>query len=223
MNTTLRNETSSLTLLPDLRSQVEQWVTYEKQREESVPNNDLEEAMFTISFGFYDIWQYGTLEVKEAQDAITCTIYELFNQLDVIAEQTLSPPRILIPQLWDITFHPRFLSLSQAQNSSANHYGEQQHKMVYLVKYWNSVLAQMAGRWQRGDLFLPDWNNWVVTQIRTTQMHDLTISSKTAAGTGKPVFQDVSNACLVVPPTNEEVNGSVETSRCMEPSQNLFW
>jgi hypothetical protein len=198
-------------------------VTYEKQKEELANYDDLEEAIFTVSFGFYDIWQYGTLEMKEAQDAITCTIYELFNQLDIIAERTMKPPRILIPQMWDITFHPRFLSLSQNQNNGANHYGEQQHKMVYLVKYWNTVLAQMAGRWPRGDLFLLDWNDWIVTQIRTTQMHDLGIDSKTGAGSEKPVFRDVLNACLSVPPTNGQASGSVETSRCTEPSQNLFW
>jgi hypothetical protein len=216
-------------LLPDLKSQVEQWVTYEKERQSYADDDDddLEEAIFTISFGFYDIWQYGTLDLKEAQDAISCTIYELFQHLDVIAEQSPSPPRILIPQLWDITFHPRFLSLSQNQDHGANHYGEQQHKMVYLLRYWNTALVQMAGHWSNGDLFLLDWNSWVVEQIRATQMHDLSIFDSSGLGKKKPVFRDVTNACLAVPTPNEKVNGSgwsaAGNRRCADPSQNLFW
>jgi hypothetical protein len=222
-NTTGRNESLQLNLLPDLKSQVQQWLAYEKQREESVVDDELEEAIFVISFGFYDLWQYGTLELKAAQDTISCSIYELFAQLDIIAEQSLNPPRIMIPNLWDITFQPRFLSLSKNQDH-ANHYGEQQHKMVYLVNYWNSLLAQMAGRWSKGDLFLLDWNTWVVTQIRSTQMHELGIQeSSSRAGKAKPVFGDVSNMCLTESRTDESVNSSAVIYRCADPAQNLFW
>jgi len=197
-------------------------VAYEQQIGKYAGDDEPDEVIFTISFGFYDMWQYATLEIKEAQDAISCSIYELFQQLDIIAEQSSNPPRILMPLLWDITFHPQFVSLSQNQNHGTSHYGEQQHKMIYLVKYWNSAMLQMAGRWPRGDLFLLDWNNWVVAQIRTTQMHELNIyNSSDGAGTERPVFRDVSNACLVVSPPNEKVNGS--GSRCTDPSQNLFW
>jgi len=221
-NTTSRNETS-LGLLPDLKAQIEQWVSHEEKKGKIVDDGSLEETVFTISFGFWDIWQYATLEVKAAQDAISCSIYEMFQQLDIIADRSLTAPRIVIPTLWDITFSPRYMSLSQ--NQTGLHFGEEQHKMIYLVKYWNSALAQMAVRWPGGDVFLPDWHTWTLEQIRSTQMDQLGIHDSMGIGTQRPVFRNVSAPCYL-PPVVDEVSAKVGAGKqdhCQNPRHYLFW
>jgi hypothetical protein len=220
INTTSHNDSSSIGLLPDLRAQVKEWIEYEKQR---VPpsSNKPDEILFSITFGFWDIAQYATLDVREAQDAVSCSIYELFQQLDVIAMHSATPPRILIPNLWDVTFHPRFAALSHGND--ANHYGEQQHKTVFLVKYWNTALLQMAGQWPQGEIFLLDWENWLVAQIRSTQMHDLRIKNAP-----KPTFSDVTTPCVALSAPGKDADslGDVipaEVSICSDTSNHLWW
>jgi hypothetical protein len=220
INTTSHNDSSAISLLPDMRAQVQEWIEYEKQRVDTTPNEP-NEVLFSITFGFWDIAQYATLDIKEAQDAISCSLYELFQQLDVIAEHSAAPPRIVLPKLWDVTFHPRFAALSYGED--AKHYGEQQHKTVFLVRYWNTALVQMAGQWSRGDIFLLDWDNWLVAQIRSSQMHDRKIK-----GAPSPDFLDVSSPCVVLSASDQVINAAEDVavgdvSVCSDSSNHLWW
>jgi hypothetical protein len=219
---TIQNDTASLGLLPDLKAQVEHWIKWESLRE--IPEaEDEEEVLFTITFGFWDIWQYATLELKEAESAIMSSIYSLFQQLDIIVEHSAADPRFVITGLWDITFSPHFQSLSV--NQTAPHFGEAQHKMIYLVTYWNRALYSAASRWPKAELFVVDWQSWIMDQIRITQMDGLKVWD-TAVGPIKPVFDDVSSACYIGSPAAGSSTPRLDPhqpDRCQNPERKLFW
>jgi hypothetical protein len=214
-----------LGLLPDLKAQVQHWIKWEQQREISDTDTDdeVEEVIFTISFGFWDMWQYATLELKEAENAIKTSVYTLFQQMDFIAEHCAVDPRFVITGLWDITFSPHFQSLSL--NATAPHFGEAQHKMIYLVSYWNSALYSASNKFGKGDIFIVDWQSWVMEQIRLTQMDALKLYD-TAAGPIKPAFDDVTTPCFVGISAADNLSPQTNAGkpeRCEKPERNLFW
>ncbi|KIW01081.1 uncharacterized protein PV09_07371 [Verruconis gallopava] len=222
-NTTSENKTS-LALLPDLKEQIQEWIRYE-HKSTSV---DLDsEYVFAITLGFWDIWQYATLDLKSAQNAIAHSVFILFEQLDAIAESFDEPVSFVLPRLWDVSFTPRFMSLAHSQNSQSRKFSEQQHKLIYLVKYWNTVLSQYAENWKSSHIYLPDWNNWLLDQIRSVQMKQMGFFDSLGLGTQSPTFKDVRNPCsrLVVPmdtSDGSDVSMSVP-SECEAPQDHLFW
>jgi len=120
-------------LLPDLGLQAQQWTRYE----DSKGFRDLDEdddIVFTVYFGMWDIWQYAMLDREAALVAISATLEWLFQQLDIIVKHSPSPPRIVVPSLWDMTFTPRFRNELTTKEMTA-FYGDQGQKMVYLVRY----------------------------------------------------------------------------------------
>jgi hypothetical protein len=223
---TTHNDSLSLGLLPDLKAQVQHWLRWEERKAVKASDDESEEeTLFAISFGFWDIWQYGTLELEEAQNAITQSMFVLFQQLDIVAEHSSSDPQILISGLWDVTFSPHFQSLSE--NNTAPHFGEAQHKMIYLVKYWNSALIQASMKWSKGDVFYLNWQNWLMDQIRITQMHALKIVDSSSNGKENVVFDDVSTPCVLGSSANNSTAssrvGAGKPARCPKPERNLFW
>lgn len=166
------------------------------------------------------------LELEDAQNAIKQSMLVLFQQLDIIAEHSSTAPQVLISGLWDVTFGPHFQSLSVSENNTAPHFGEAQHKMIYLVKYWNSALIQTSMTWNKGDVFYLNWQNWVEDTIRITQLHQLKIIDSSGNGKETVVFDDVTNPCLLKPSANNSTAGSGKpdrSDRCLKPEQYLFW
>lgn len=214
---TTQNESALLGLLPDLKAQVQHWLRWEERKAVKATDDESEEeTIFAISFGFYDIFQYGILDVGDAQNAITQSMLVLFQQLDIIAEHSSSAPQVLIAGLWDVTFAPHFQSLSLSENNTTPHFGEAEHKMIYLINYWNSALIQTSMTWNKGDVFYLNWQNWVMDQIRITQLHDLKIVDSSGNGKETVIFDDVTNPCL-------PISSADDSTACARPERNLFW
>ncbi|TID24322.1 hypothetical protein E6O75_ATG02687 [Venturia nashicola] len=224
---TTKNDSVSLRLLPDLKAQVQHWLRWEEQKAvKAMDDGSEEETVFALSFGFFDIFQYGVLNVKDAEKAITQSMLVLFQQLDIIAEHTSRAPKVLISGLWDVTFTPLFQSLSLSENKTAPHFGEAQHKMIYLIKYWNSALIQTSMTWSKGDVFYLNWQNWVMDQIRITKMHDMKIVDSSGNGQETVVFDDVTSPCLLRSSAGHSTASSRDSAgsdRCRKPERNLFW
>lgn len=226
---TTQNDSISLGLLPDLKAQIQHWLRWEERKAVKATDDESEEeTLFAISFGFFDIFQYGTLELEDAQNAITQSMLVLFQQLDIIAEHSSSAPQVLISGLWDVTFAPHFQSLSKdSENNNYPHFGEAQHKMIYLVKYWNSALIETSMNWGKGDVFYLNWQNWVMDQIRITQLHELKIVDSSGNGKETVVFDDVTRPCLLGSSANNSIASSRASAgkpdRCLKPERNLFW
>lgn len=219
---TLKSNVSNfrnIELLPDLRVQVQQWISYEDSK--AFRDLDVEDdIIFTVFFGMWDMWQYAMLDHTAALAAISATVLWLFRQLDIIVEHSPSPPRIVVPSLWDITFTPRFRRELTKKEMDA-FYGEQGHKMVYLIKYWNTELINLARTWSNGKLYVLDLDDWVAEIIRTQQLFDLGLAQANINDNQLPEFIDVSNPCLHVTRTSSDK--ATLTNPCEYPEQYLFW
>jgi hypothetical protein len=183
--------------------------------------------VFAITVGFWDIWQYATLDLHAAQNAISNSVHTLFEQLDILANSFDEPVEVILPRLWDVSFTPRFMSLALDRGSQSRRFSEEQHKLIYLIRYWNTVLVQYAANWKLGHLYLPDWNAWLLDQIRTVQMTRLGIFDSLGFGKELAAFKDVSNPCLrsIVPMETSDGSSVAMTmpARCELPGQHLFW
>lgn len=223
-NATSQNGGEPSVLLPDLKDQLDEWLAYETQLGSAESD---EEFIFALTIGTWDIWRYATLDLRAAQDAISNSISVLFTQLDLLAQSFDEPIQIVLPRLWDLSFTPRFRSLADDRSSQPNRFSEVQHKLIYLIQYWNTVLIQYAANWEHGRLYLPDWNSWLSDQIRAVQMDRLGIPDALKLQTEAPAFKDVANPCTssLVPadvPSRDSATAETQLS-CQSPRQHLFW
>lgn len=219
-NTTSRNETGSLILLPDLKDQIEQWIQYEESQGTA---DDDDEFIFAITVGFWDLWQYATLDLHTAQDAVSESIYTIFEQLNNITNYFDEPPRIIVPRIHDVTFTPLFQSLADSGNLRA--FSEAQHKMIYMTAYWNTLLIETAATWAGGRFYSPDWHTWLSDEVRVAQMHSTNTSKSSITGDKAHAFQNVTSPCVSSILGDVEGSGgtSIVIARCNEPREFLFW
>jgi len=207
----------STELLPDLGMQVQQWIRYEDGK--SFRDLYEDDIIFTVFFGMWDIWQYAMLDREAALAAISATVEWLFQQLDVIIQHSPSSPRIVVPSLWDMTFTPRFRNkLTKEMNAFT---GEQSHKMVYLIKYWNTQLFNLARTWPSGKLYVLDMEHWVAENIRAQQLFNLGLANANGNDYRLPEFTDVSNPCLRLVQTSPDE--AILIHPCEFPGRYLFW
>lgn len=179
--------------------------------------------MVAIFFGLWDLWQFITLSLEEAKFAISCSIFEIFLQLSMLAGNDALPIKIVLPEIWDLTFLPRYTQHLEERSQSALDYANKQKKMIDLVAWWNGVLRTMALDFPWADIYMPDWNTWVLDQIRQEQMYELGMGR-----TRRPTIADVHNPCWQTL-EKEGSNAAGEKSagkrfwQCADPAQNLFW
>ncbi|KAF2404927.1 hypothetical protein EJ06DRAFT_4609 [Trichodelitschia bisporula] len=207
-------------LLPDLKAQVQKWIAFE-DKHLTPTQRRLDDILFTITFGPWDLLHYATLDSEIAQEAIGSSIYVLFQQLDIIADRSVKPPRIVIPLLWDVTFSPYFMSLSD--NITLSEYGNQQRRTAFLIRFWNEAIRYMAGQWARGFLFLPDWNAWVAEQLRINQLQASGTTDASGAGKDVAAFSDVSTPCLHNTASKKPGALPAVGAGCDNPGEHLFW
>jgi hypothetical protein len=214
-------------LLPDLGLQVQQWIKCEQKRNYHDAEED-DEIVFTVFFGSWDVWQFALLNRENAQAAITESINWLFNQLDIIAAHSPSQARFVVPEVWDMTFTPRFRRSLTSQERAA-FLSQEGHKLVWMIKFWNLELIQRARTWENGEIYVPDTDGWLVQKIRHQQLFNLGITNSTGVGVGAPEFVDVSNPCLRashIPPNETSDSSADETvviHPCEAPEKYLFW
>lgn len=213
------NNHKSTELLPDLSMQIQQWIRYEDSKGFSDLDED-DDIVFTVFFGMWDIWQYAMLDREAALATISTTMEWLFKQLDIIVEHSPSSPRIVVPGLWDMTFTPRFRNKLTTKEMGAFN-SEQGHKMVYLIKYWNTELTNLARTWPRGKLYVLDLEDWVSKNIRAQQLFNLGLTNANGNDNQLPEFTDVSNPCLEVIQTTPDE--AVLIHPCKFPARHLFW
>jgi hypothetical protein len=218
LHTTLYNDTSSPLPL-DLKQQVQKWT---RDFGRVIPGRFSHHYVFTITVGFWDVWVYSRLDLENAKTAILASVHSLFEQLRLIDSTMNGNATVVIPALWDVSFSPKFMSGDISQNLLRRRgYSEKQHKLVYLVQYWNLALTQHAANWQGSDLYIPDWNTWLLDQIRSTQMRRVGISDAEGLGAGATVFKDVLNPCSRTVSINEASDALA--SQCASPRQHLWW
>lgn len=177
-------------------------------------------SLFTVYFGLWDILEYSTLEYEPASRAIENSIFELFKSLDILSEHVSHPINVVIPQVIDLTFLPWVQSL---KFRSHENFAEQQHRMIFLVRYWNDVLLRTAKEWKNGQVYIPDPNALITEQVRIAQLFAQEMSDTSGVGRQVPLFREVEKPCLSLGKTTNEKDVKLAVEMCHDPSQYLFW
>jgi hypothetical protein len=200
----------------DFKTQMEQYVAYDKGRRvipERLRKGD-EWTFFTVFFGLWDLLEYSTLDKAAAMSAVVKSIEALFQSLDVLAEHSAHPPKVIIPKMIDASFLPEFQLQKKAMHEAD--FAVTQHRMVFLWTYWNTVLLRTASKWQKGAIYMPGPNDLIMDQVRAKQLHARQISDATGVGKQAPLFEHIEKPCL------DSVRGS-DLFKCSAPAEHLFW
>lgn len=88
LNRTLAGENGNITTLLDLKTQVAQWLRFERKQYTSNRMREKEKrgTIFTVWFSLWDISYHSQLDNDDALEAIRQSIDALFKQLGVIAD-----------------------------------------------------------------------------------------------------------------------------------------
>jgi hypothetical protein len=209
----------------DFKTQVQQFLEYEKEkRRVGVPERlrKVDEwTIFTVSFGLWDLLEYSTLEKEYALKAIDDSIEGLFENLDLLAKNVATPMKVVALKLVDATFLPRFQS---RKDIDKEHFAEDQHHLVFLWTYWNTVLSRTASQWKHGEIFMPNPNNLIVDQVRAKQLYSKQIYDASGMGKQAPLFEYVEIPCLKLKAdesASELQAAAVE--KCFDAAKHLFW
>jgi hypothetical protein len=214
---------SNILTLNDFKTQVEQFLAYEKTTHRMLRRLGVhdERTIFTIFFGLWDILEYSTLEIEPAMRAVDYSVAQLFLQLDLLAAQSLTPMRVVIPQMIDTTFLPRF---KPTKDGEIEKFARVQHQRLFLLSYWNTVLLQVAMRWQIGEIFMPATNAVVMEHVRMKQLQSEGISDASGAGKYIPLFEVVDQPCVTTLSDSNTTNlQAAAVEKCTDPTAHLFW
>lgn len=150
----------NLNLLPDLGAQIQSYIT------ENPPSKKPMDTIFVVSLGFWDVYNFASLDFDIAINATDASVEELFYQLDVLyshhaksypahtiikADNTTNPPLfpVIIPNLLDPSLVPGWIShrpLPIRPSSIA----EQQKNAMYLTNRWNFAMENKMISWMKG-------------------------------------------------------------------------
>ena len=158
------------TMLPDLATQIEEYI-------ELPSSTKVKTTVFVVSFGFWDIYQYASLDFKFAQDITDTTVTELFAQLDILhshyakqlssglpeeeapeipadtgnsTEETEIVHRPLFRVIIPKLFDPTLLPGWISQRPiplRPSSVAEEQKNAVYLTNKWNILLENKIREW----------------------------------------------------------------------------
>ena len=210
----------------DLEQQVERWKANSNKADTRLGSDD---HIVAVTAGFWEVWHSSQLTLDEAKSAVILSVQSLFEQLHAVAQSFPEPPTTVIPLLWDASFSPKFASQLQTPGLQARRLKEVQHKLVYLVDYWNMAVLQHAAAWTMGDMYVPPWNIWFLNQIRSAQMTRAGIfDDNDFGGADLPAFKDITDPCSkTVFERIDDSDGSGEfdamTYTCESPRQHLWW
>ncbi|KAL9103581.1 MAG: hypothetical protein Q9163_001383 [Psora crenata] len=206
----------------DMRTQVEQWLLFEKQNMGKSRSQDIERkgTVFTIWFSLWDLWYYSGAEITAAQTAVSNTIDVLFKQLDIIAEHWPSRVKVILPKAVDLTFLPGWLLVRTGPQGGDSH-ADDQRRAIVLVEQWNRVLDRRASQWRKGEIYIYNTNAWLLDQVLGRQLFSQQLGDASGLGASPSPWENVRSGCVAGSHTNTET-GDVVT-RCPDPSKYLFW
>ena len=207
--------------LADLKTQVQQWLKFEKQQYASSRVSQLERSgtVFTMWFSLWDLWYYSERDLDDAESAVTRTMDSLFEQLDVIADNWPSDIKVILPEAIDATFLPGWHTIRTGPNGSDPN-ADTQRSAVMLVEQWNQALDMQAGRWERGSVYIYNTNEWLLDQVREQQLYEAQLSDANGMGATKPPWANVRSGCVQINKTEGDLTAAVQ---CSNPKEYLFW
>ena len=226
LNSTVNKGKKAEEPLADLKTQVQQWIRFEKKQRMSSRIRDTEKkgTIFTIWFSLWDLWYYSNKTQAEASKAIEETVDTLFEQLDIVAKHWGGPLKVVMPEAVDPTFLPGWLTQRTGPTGNDKN-ADDQRNAVLLVQQWNSALDKKAKFWNKGDLYIYNTNDWLVDQVREQQLVVGDMADHNGLGQSGSPWDNVQIGCVG---SNEKGHkGSSQTKegviRCEDPTKYLFW
>ena len=207
--------------LADLKTQVQQWLKFEKQQYGTSRVTEIERngTVFIIWLSLWNLWYFSERDINDAEYAVTKTLDILFEQLDLVAENWPSELKIILPEAIDTTFLPGWHSIRTGPLGS-DHRGDIQRKAVLLVEQWNRALDMRATRWQGGSMYIYNTNEWLLDQVREQQLFDAHLSDANGMGASQPLWSDVRSGCMKQGKSKGTLTG---VTQCSNPKAYLFW
>lgn len=231
MNSDLLNSTSSVNKKPveplaDLRSQIDQWLRYEKKMRMTSRSSEKERkgTIFTVWFALWDLWYHSAATNEEASKAVSATVETLFEQLDRLADNWPGDLKVVMPEAVDPTFLPGWqLMRTGPQGSDQN--ADEQRNAVMLVQQWNAALDHLAQGWDKGQLYIYNTNEWMVDQVREQQLVINDMIDHNGLGQTDSPWDNVQAGCVgSMNRSDADTIGTLaEDTRCSNPSRFLFW
>ncbi|KAI4127211.1 MAG: hypothetical protein LQ338_003330 [Usnochroma carphineum] len=228
LNRTLKGEHGEVTTLSDLKTQVAQWLRFEKKQYTSSRMREKEKrgTIFTVWFSLWDIWYYSQLSSDEASQAIRQSVDTLFEQLGIIADNWPSGAKIILPEAMDPTFLPGW-SMKRTGPAGSDHSADDQRNAIQLVKQWNAALDMRASDWRRGQIYIYNTNEWMLDQVRETQLIIGDMFDHNGLGKSGSPWASVGSGCVgsdeTPSPPASNVKGGAGPPKCSEPQKYLFW
>ena len=183
-------------------------------------------TIFTVWFSLWDLWYYSNKTKHEASRAIEETVDTLFEQLDEVAQHWRGEVKVVIPEAIDLTFLPGWIT-TRTGPSGNDKTGDDQRNAVRLVQQWNDALDNKASKWERGQLYIYNTNEWLLDQVREKQLVQGDLSDHNGLGRAGSPWDNVQAGCLGSTSKSNDSYSSVQTSegmaRCTDPSRYLFW
>lgn len=215
-------------MLSDLKTQVKQWLRFEKKQYTSsrVRAKEKRGTIFTVWFSLWDIWYYSQLSTDDASKAIAQSIDTLFEQFGIIADNWPSGAKIILPEAMDPTFLPGW-SMQRTGPAGSDHRADDQRNAIELVKQWNAALDQRASDWQKGQIYIYNTNDWMLDQVREAQLVIGDMVDHNGLGQSGSPWDSVHSACVGAAETRSPGHGRKEKvlgpPNCSNPSRYLFW
>ena len=228
LNNTINKGKSAEEPLADLKTQVQQWIRFEKKQYMSSRIRETEKkgTIFTIWFSLWDLWYYSNKTQAEASKAIEETVDTLFEQLDIVAKHWDESIKVVMPEAIDPTFLPGWLATRTGPNGNDKN-ADDQRNAVLLVQQWNAALDNKASGWDKdkGELYIYNTNEWLLDQVREQQLVVGDMADHNGLGQSGSPWDNVQVGCVG---SNEKGHaGSPQTKqgvlRCEDPNKYLFW
>lgn len=203
----------------DLRAQIQQWLAFEKTQYGKDRSKEAEKqrTVFSLWFSSWELWYYSGGVHANAQIAVTKSMDTLFEQLDLLADNWTSDPKIILLDACDLTFLPSWRKLRTGPYG-LDPLAEDQRNAVLLVEQWNLALNKRASRWNKGQIHVHNTNDWFLNQLRVDQLDKAKV--RHAQGLGSS-WRDVRVGCLGSKESPSENNNN--GLRCSDPNSYLFW
>ena len=216
-------EYESVPLVADLKTQVAQWIRFEKEQVLGSHSRRMkQETIFTVWFSLWDIWHFSKGSKDEGSKAVAKAMDSLFEQLDILVEQWPYDVKVIVPEAIDPTFLPGWQAMRTGPSGSDSN-GDDQRKAVRLVDQWNEALGDRGYAWERGQMFIYSTNEWLLDQVREQQLILGSVSDGNGLGKNGSPWINVQAGCVGSTSRSELETTRQVATRCAEPHKYLFW
>ena len=226
LNNTVNKGKAAEEPLADLKTQVQQWIRFEKKQYMSSRIRETEKkgTIFTVWFSLWDLWYYSNKTQAEASKAIEETVDTLFEQLSIVADHWADGLKVVLPEAVDPTFLPGWLAMRTGPTGNDKN-ADDQRNAVLLVHQWNAALDNKASGWDKGEIYIYNTNEWMLDQVRERQLVVGEMADHNGLGQAGSPWDNVHIGCVnsnerghaASPQTNQGV------VRCEDPTKYLFW